>query len=291
MTLADLVRTPDETLVSDPRSLLPLLTVLSDVTFEGDESDESCRCDSGDGVSGSTSGNGEEGRGVISDMVSGIVGRLAAIFGDRGSMSVFSLMLMIIFSSPKDVMCFSLPLLRLSAESSASSGTCFEFRGNGVALAVCIFSVSSDAAESTLEDSEGISFGLGCRGRTWIAGVVARCGCASQQNVSLFHSLQLRFSNLFPSSMDSAHLEKTGSSSQNACLSARRKRHVPIHIPKRLSTFLGSTLCILPASTVRTGAAKREGIAAVLLLSPLQCRRCESLSEQWLLDCRRLVGE
>lgn len=45
-------------------------------------------------------------------------------------------------------------------------------------------------------------------------------------------------------------------------------KYEPIHIPKRLSTFLGSTLCILPASTVKTGAAKREGI--VIVYRPLK---------------------
>lgn len=43
-----------------------------------------------------------------------------------------------------------------------------------------------------------------------IAGVVALASdTGSQQNVSLFHNLQLRFSNLRPSSNDPAHLEKT----------------------------------------------------------------------------------
>jgi hypothetical protein len=208
--LADLVRPPDETLLSDPRSLLPLLTVLANVTFEKHESDEFCRLDSDGDVSVSTSGNGDEGRGVISAMASGTVCKLGAIVSDRGSRSVFSLMLIIIFSSPSEVMCFSLPLLRLSAESSASNGTRFAFCGKRAGLAARLLSVSSDAAESTLEDNEGTSFGLGRRGRTSMAGVVARCGCASQQNVSRFHNLQLRFSNLFPSSIDSAHLEKTG---------------------------------------------------------------------------------
>ena len=71
--LADLVRTLDETLVSDPRSLLSLLTVLANVTFEKHESDELCRLDSGGDVSVPTSGNGDEGRGVISAMASGMV--------------------------------------------------------------------------------------------------------------------------------------------------------------------------------------------------------------------------
>jgi hypothetical protein len=209
--LADLVRTPDETLVSDPRSLLSLLTVLANVTFEKHESDEFCRLDSGGDVSVSTSGKGDEGRGVISDMVSGMACGLGAIVSDRGSRSVFSLMLMIIFSSPSEVMCFSLPLLRLSAESSTSTSMRRALCGKVAGLTVCVLSASSDAAESTLDDNEGTSFGLGRRGRTSIAGVVARCGCASQQKVSRFHNLQLRFSNRFPSSIDSAHLEKTGS--------------------------------------------------------------------------------
>lgn len=107
--LADLVRPPDETLVSDPRSLPSLLAVLANVTFEKHESDELCRLDSGGDVSVSTSGNGDEGRGVISDMASGMACGLGAIVSDRGSRSVFSLMLMIIFSSPSEVMCFSCP--------------------------------------------------------------------------------------------------------------------------------------------------------------------------------------
>jgi hypothetical protein len=144
-------------------------------------------------------------------MVGGMAGRLAARVGERGSKSVFSLMLMIIFSRPRDVMCFSLPLLRLSAESSASSRRRLEFRGNVAGLTVCVLSASSDAAESTLEDNDGTSFALGCRRKTRIAGVVARCGCASQQKVSLFHNLQLRFSSRLPSSIDSAHFEKTAS--------------------------------------------------------------------------------
>ena len=36
----------------------------------------------------------------------------------------------------------------------------------------------------------------------------------------------------------------------------------PVHMPKRFSTFRVSTVCILAASTVKTGAARREGIAA-----------------------------
>jgi hypothetical protein len=42
------------------------------------------------------------------------------------------------------------------------------------------------------------------------AGVVAFASPCSQQNVSLFHNLQLRFSKRRPSSTDPAHREKTG---------------------------------------------------------------------------------
>ncbi len=144
-------------------------------------------------------GKGDAGRGVMSVVIVAIAGRLAWSSSDKGARSVFSLMLITIFSSPRAVMCFSLPLLRLSAESSLSSNIRFGLRGNGLPLAVCVWSVSSDATESPLLDNSGTSFGLGAGSRISIAGVVARCGCASQQNVSLFHNLQLRFSNLLPS--------------------------------------------------------------------------------------------
>jgi len=36
----------------------------------------------------------------------------------------------------------------------------------------------------------------------------------------------------------------------------------PVHMPKRFSTFLVSTLCIFAASTVKTGAANRDGMLA-----------------------------
>ena len=77
---------------------------------------------------------------LLSINVGGIAGRLTAMVGGRGSKSVFSLMLMIIFSRPKGVMCCSLPLLRLSAESSASSGQRSGFRGNAVDLTLCVLS-------------------------------------------------------------------------------------------------------------------------------------------------------
>ena len=70
-------------------------------------------------------------------------------------------------------------------------------------------SESSDDSESTLFDSSGKSFRLGLGLAISIAGVVASCGCVSQQSVSRFQMRQLRFSSLRPFSIESAHLEKT----------------------------------------------------------------------------------
>jgi hypothetical protein len=76
-----------------------------------------------------------------------------------------------------------------------------------------------------------------------IAGVVALASeIGSQQKVSLFHNLQLRFSNLLPSSREPAHLENT------------------VHMLNRFSTLRVSTLCIKPTSTVRTGASNLDGM-------------------------------
>lgn len=199
----------EETLVSEPRCSLRLSLVLSLVlssafSIDPQDSDEFCNCELEGDVPVSICGKGEEGRGVMSDVeVASDMEGIACIGLKRGCRSVFrsvfSLMLMIIFSRPMAVICFSLPLLRLNAESSLSSGTRFGFRVKGVPLVVCVCSASSDATESTLLDSSGTSFGLGLGREMLIAGVVARCGCASQQKVSLFHNLQLRFSSLFPS--------------------------------------------------------------------------------------------
>lgn len=149
-------------------------------------------------------------------------------------------------------MCFSFPLLLLKAESTLDDEEPDQTSPTGC---------SSEEAESTLDDNAGMSFWVGRRLGTWIAGVTENCGWGSQQNVSLFQIRQIVFCNLFPSSIDSAHLEKT------------------VHIPNRLSTFRGSTLCILPASTVRTGAAKREGIVSKAVRSGVSTIRCFQSTE------------
>lgn len=67
---------------------------------------------------------------------------------------------------------------------------------------------SSDETESTLTERSGTSEVIEREFLMRMGGVVA-CGRESQQRVSRVHILQLRFSNRRPSSMVSAHLEKT----------------------------------------------------------------------------------
>lgn len=82
-----------------------------------------------------------------------------------------------------------------------------------VALVVSsAFPSSTDATESTLVDSAGACFFDKKEGLVVCAlpvGVSGNFGFESQQNVSLFHNLQLRFSSLLPSSIESAHLLNT----------------------------------------------------------------------------------
>jgi hypothetical protein len=73
---------------------------------------------------------------------------------------------------------------------------------------------SSSASESILPERLGTSVveyrPSGLLEAIEMAGVVALASeTGSQQNVSLFHNLQLRFSNRRPCSNDAAHLENT----------------------------------------------------------------------------------
>ena len=72
--------------------------------------------------------------------------------------------------------------------------------------------VPSEETESTLVDSSGNCFvdrGTPMDPEIDNSGAVAWVS-GLQQNVSRFHIRQLRFSNLRPSSIESAHLENTG---------------------------------------------------------------------------------
>lgn len=134
---------------------------------------------------------------------------------------------------------------------------------------------SSSTSESRLPDRSGTSVDEYRPSELLedieIAGVVALASeTGSQQNVSLFHSLQERFSNLRPSSSDPAHLEKT------------------VHMLKRFSTFLVSTLCIRPTSTVKTGASNREGMVLFGVLDRTSCYACRDTAA---IVCSRLNRE
>jgi hypothetical protein len=109
-------------------------------------------------------------------------------------------------------------------------------------------------ADSTLEESSGRSeyvsesCRLGFRGTAVTVVVLMTAGAAdmgsSQQKVSRFHTLQLKFSSRLPFSNDSAHFEKI------------------VHMLNRLSTFLGSTLARWFMSKDNIGLDSREGIFA-----------------------------
>lgn len=151
---------------------------------------------------------GDAGRGVMS-MDRGMFGTASAIDGDKGSISFLSLIEITIFSKPREVICFSLPLLRLSSELGLGPWMLISTAPISNLRWPSIRSASSDANESTLADNSGTSFDPGPGLETSIGGVVVNCGCDSQQRVSRPQILQLRFSNLRPSSIDSAHRENT----------------------------------------------------------------------------------
>lgn len=121
-------------------------------------------------------------------------------------------------------------------------------------------SESSDDSESTLLDSSGMSFRLGLGHAISIAGVVANCGCVSQQSVSRFQMRQLRFSRRRPFSIESAHFEKTERPVSNLHWSVAQDVCSPLHMPNRFSTFLVSTSRILPASIESIGFSNLTGM-------------------------------
>jgi hypothetical protein len=111
-------------------------------------------------------------------------------------------------------MCRSRPLLRTQLESFRRRRGREIFNGADVEFASSLSNsiASSSANESTLTDKSGMSVvyrPLEFRDAIDMAGVVAFASPGSQQKVSLFHNLQLRFSKRRPSSTDPAHREKT----------------------------------------------------------------------------------
>lgn len=102
-------------------------------------------------------------------------------------------------------MCFSRPLHLPWARWCSLDG--FDRISTGAVIVAS--KAASDVTESTLVDSSGKSLLRGLDLEKSIAGVVVSCGCDSQQSVSRFHIRQLKFSSRRPSSMESAHREKT----------------------------------------------------------------------------------
>jgi hypothetical protein len=131
----------------------------------------------------------------------------------RGARSFFSLIVMTIFSRSSGVICLSRPLLRHEPEScrwilglAIASGAEVEL------VSEASNSTASSSAVSTLPERSGISAlyrPSDVLDAIEIAGVVEFAARGSQQKVSRFHNLQLRFSSLRPSSNEPAHREKT----------------------------------------------------------------------------------
>lgn len=195
------------------------------------------------------------------------------MLGASGSRSFFSLIVMTIFSRSSGVICRSRPRLRLFTESCLWISGWAMSRGADVEEELSVSnSKASSSNESRLPERLGTSV-LEYRpsellDEMEIAGVVALASdTGSQQKVSLFHNLQLKFSSLRPSSNEPAHLEKT------------------VHMLKRFSTFLVSTLWMRPASTVKTGVFNREGMVSDLL----ERASCYKSEDTTAAKCSRLT--
>lgn len=143
------------------------------------------------------------------EVAEGSVGLVAGVgIGNSiGSRCCVSLMEMTIFSRSMGAMCFSRDIRRLSWESARlNSGA--ESVGMVVAevSSSSASSISSDDAESRLDESAGIGMSLvAAFGLSEIESGgesdERACRSGAQHNVSRFHNRQLRFSNRLPSSI------------------------------------------------------------------------------------------
>jgi hypothetical protein len=120
-------------------------------------------------------------------------------------------------------------------------------------LSVSNSRASSSASESRLPDRLGTSAEYRpseLLAEMEMAGVVELASeTGSQQKVSLFHSRQLKFSNLRPSSNEPAHLENTANVSLRHEWNSKEV-HSPVHMLKRFSTLRVSTLWIRQAHLI-----------------------------------------
>ena len=153
---------------------------------------------------------GDVGRGVRSVVCR--TGGIALVIdaGNGHGRSSCSCMSDTIFSRWTEVMCFSFPRLVDWFECAAPLG----FDGTATSPVRDCWgpsssSKASESAESTLADNSGTSAFDGLDLVISTAGVVANWGCGSQQSTSRFQTRQLRFSSRRPSSIESAHFEKT----------------------------------------------------------------------------------
>ena len=192
------------TLVSEPTVWVALLSLsgLLIAAVEDEESDDRCGarriCEVGSGEASAV--NGDD---IIFGMASEILGESGVIFD-------LYLTEHIIFSKPKEVICFSRPReVAMVLDGEGLDNALIPMDDVGGECDSSMTLKSSEANESTLADKSGTSCRPGLVFVTSIAGVVVICGWFSQHNVSLFHIRQLRFSSLRPFSIDSAHLEKT----------------------------------------------------------------------------------
>lgn len=137
-----------------------------------------------------------------------------------GSRRFVSLMDVTIFSRSIGVMCFSRPRLRVLSPDSfrLRPGRARGMRGVVVCDVECTSKSSSDdEAESSDDESAGIDMSplvaavCGIMRRCWEGRLreSGRWDSGAQQNVSLFHSRQLRFSSRLPSSIACEVLENS----------------------------------------------------------------------------------
>ena len=118
---------------------------------------------------------GDTARGVISvdGSIFGMGGIASAMLGDRGAISCLSWIEWTIFSRPRDVMCFSFPLLLDNASSGVGDVVAWKLRSAGDSCWVS--SLESDRVEmkdSTLAERTGTSLRLGLDLSKSIVGVV-----------------------------------------------------------------------------------------------------------------------
>lgn len=121
---------------------------------------------------------GDTARGVISVGGLGNGGIASAILGERGAISCLSWIEWTIFSRPKEVMCFSFPLLLDSVDSGFADVLAWMLRGTeGRCWVSSLKSDRMEIKDSTLAERMGTSVQLGLGLAISIVGVVVLLCC------------------------------------------------------------------------------------------------------------------